>query len=148
MAHDIYKDGKIFTNYQDLPLVKLWDGCYSVEGSHNFHDGQCVDGLYELKNVCAAPNCDCKNGTPPYCRYNSLGKRVAIPVAPRESSEARDKATELVDGFRGCLRASSAVREMQQAKQCALFHCDEMIKECREQGYGCIVFYQHVRKEI
>lgn len=118
--------------------ISLLKTGYEVVGSHNWVDGQCVDGLYELKTITTLSR---------YTRQERQSQ-VAIPVAPKGNSKARDEAKELVDGFRCCLRASSEIREMQQAKQCALFHCDKMINECREQGYGSLVFYQQVRNEI
>lgn len=81
---DIYYNGRIYVGLseQEIPMLKYleWETStthYPVTGTHSFKDRQEVTGMYELKRVCNAPYCDCKNGIPLYCRINSQGKQVA-----------------------------------------------------------------------
>src|SRR3954471_19129052 len=128
-GQDIYFQGKI---YQGCDPGESRYNYPSVEsaGSHTFVDGQSVvlGTDYKLAKNCIDPEC-----TEPELTdiHSTCCNTVAIPltVAHKDNSEARDKAKVLVDMFRSCLRASSEVREIQQAKQCARLHCDEMIKQ-------------------
>lgn len=143
---DLYKNGEIFVNakFSSINSLKDYDCKYLVSGIHSFKDDSDVTGLYELQYERVKANTGgwFKCNEHEYKSEWECDRRiVAIPTTPPiEPVGMEGEGNELLGKFKyfevdifhkdleGDHAIASGLMTHQSAKQCAIIHCELMIK--------------------